>query len=59
MAAQTIMSEGIVVIDTPHKPSDAVRFRAEIEKRRRRRYMQMNVANLYDFVTGAGSHGRA
>ena len=26
-----ITSEGIVLIDTPHKPSDAVRLRTEIE----------------------------
>ena len=26
-------SDGLVLIDTPHKPSDAVRLRSEIERR--------------------------
>lgn len=77
-------SDGIVLIDGPHKPSDALRLKAEIERRGRLRYildtephgdhrypmdveqdgmapmvMRLNVANLYDYVTGAGIHARA
>jgi glyoxylase-like metal-dependent hydrolase (beta-lactamase superfamily II) len=32
-------SDGLVLIDTPHKPSDAVRLRAEIERRGQLRYI--------------------
>src|SRR3989442_11337634 len=32
-------SDGIVLIDTPHKPSDALRLKAEIERRGPLRYI--------------------
>ncbi|MGB7949277.1 MAG: MBL fold metallo-hydrolase [Candidatus Binatia bacterium] len=44
-------SEGIVLIDTPHKPSDAVRLRAEIERRGRLRYI-INTEPHGDHWTG-------
>ena len=31
-------SDGIVMIDSPHKPSDALRLKAEVERRGRLRY---------------------
>ena len=93
-------SDGIVMIDSPHKPSDAMRLKAEIARRGQLRYiintephgdywtgnvffqvpviahegvrrrildtdlgqaprvMRMNVASLYDYLTGAGMHQR-
>jgi cyclase len=44
-------SEGIVLIDTPHKPSDALRLRAEIERRGRLRYI-INTEPHGDHWTG-------
>ena len=44
-------SDGIVLIDTPHKPSDAVRLRAEIERRGRLRYI-INTEPHGDHWTG-------
>lgn len=44
-------SEGIVLIDTPHKPSDAVRLRAEIEKYGPLRYI-INTEPHGDHWTG-------
>jgi glyoxylase-like metal-dependent hydrolase (beta-lactamase superfamily II) len=44
-------SEGLVVIDTPHKPSDAVRLKAEIERRGRLRYI-INTEPHSDHWTG-------
>jgi len=32
-------SDGIVLIDTPHKPSDAMRLRVDVERRGRLRYI--------------------
>jgi cyclase len=32
-------SDGLVLIDGPHKPSDALRLKAEIERRGRLRYI--------------------
>src|SRR6266542_3794215 len=32
-------SDGVVLIDTPHKPSDALRLRGDIEGRARLRYI--------------------
>jgi cyclase len=32
-------SDGIVLIDTPHKPSDAIRLSADVERRGRLRYI--------------------
>ena len=62
-------SDGIVMIDSPHKPSDALKLKAEIAKRGQLRYiiypmdvgqdgmepmvMKLNVANLYNYLTGA------
>ena len=44
-------SDGLVLIDTPHKPSDAVRLRAEIERRGRLRYI-INTEPHSDHWTG-------
>lgn len=44
-------SEGIVLIDTPHKPSDALRLKAEIERRGRLRYI-INTEPHGDHWTG-------
>jgi glyoxylase-like metal-dependent hydrolase (beta-lactamase superfamily II) len=44
-------SDGLVLIDTPHKPSDAVRLRAEIERRGRLRYI-INTEPHGDHWTG-------
>src|SRR5215470_19124776 len=44
-------SDGLVLIDTPHKPSDAVRLRAEIEQRGRLRYI-INTEPHGDHWTG-------
>jgi glyoxylase-like metal-dependent hydrolase (beta-lactamase superfamily II) len=44
-------SDGIVLIDTPHKPSDAVRLRGEIERRGKLRYI-INTEPHGDHWTG-------
>lgn len=44
-------SEGLVLIDTPHKPSDALRLKAEIERRGRLRYL-INTEPHGDHWTG-------
>ena len=44
-------SDGIVLIDTPHKPSDAVRLRAEVERRGPLRYI-LNTEPHGDHWTG-------
>jgi len=44
-------SEGIVMIDSPHKPSDALKLKAEIEKRGRLRYI-INTEPHGDHWTG-------
>jgi len=44
-------ADGIVLIDTPHKPSDAVRLKAEIERRGRLRYI-INTEPHGDHWTG-------
>jgi len=44
-------SDGLVLIDTPHKPSDAVRLRAEIERRGELRYI-INTEPHSDHWTG-------
>src|SRR5262247_752184 len=44
-------SDGIVLIDTPHKPSDALRLRAEVERRGRLRYI-INTEPHGDHWTG-------
>lgn len=44
-------SEGIVLIDTPHKPSDALRLKAEIERRGQLRYI-INTEPHGDHWTG-------
>lgn len=44
-------SDGIVLIDTPHKPSDALRLREEIERRGRLRYI-INTEPHGDHWTG-------
>ena len=44
-------SEGLVLIDTPHKPSDAVRLKAEIERRGKLRYI-INTEPHGDHWTG-------
>src|SRR5258706_1989292 len=44
-------SDGIVLIDTPHRPSDAVRLRAEIEQRGELRYI-INTEPHSDHWTG-------
>lgn len=46
-----ITSDGLVLIDTPHKPSDAVRLRAEIERRGKLRYI-INTEPHGDHWTG-------
>lgn len=46
-------SDGIVMIDSPHKPSDALELRAEIEKRGRLRYI-LNTEPHGDHWTGNG-----
>jgi cyclase len=46
-----ITSDGIVLIDTPHKPSDALKLRAEIERRGRLRYI-INTEPHGDHWTG-------
>jgi glyoxylase-like metal-dependent hydrolase (beta-lactamase superfamily II) len=44
-------SDGIVLIDTPHKPSDAMRLKGEIERRGRPRYI-INTEPHGDHWTG-------
>ena len=44
-------SDGIVLIDTPHKPSDALRLKAEIERRGPLRYI-INTEPHGDHWTG-------
>src|SRR5918993_1383684 len=44
-------SEGVVLIDTPHKPSDALKLRAEIERRGHLRYI-INTEPHGDHWTG-------
>jgi len=44
-------SDGLVLIDTPHRPSDAVRLRAEIERRGKLRYI-INTEPHSDHWTG-------
>src|SRR5688572_26183940 len=44
-------SDGIVLIDTPHKPSDALRLRAELERRGELRYI-VNTEPHGDHWTG-------
>ena len=44
-------SDGIVMIDSPHKPSDAVRLRADVERRGRLRYI-LNTEPHGDHWTG-------
>src|SRR5262249_42307970 len=44
-------SDGIVLIDTPHKPSDAVRLRADVERRGPLRYI-LNTEPHGDHWTG-------
>jgi len=44
-------SDGIVLIDTPHKPSDAMRLRADVERRGRLRYI-LNTEPHGDHWTG-------
>jgi len=44
-------SDGIVMIDTPHKPSDALRLKAEVERRGRLRYI-LNTEPHGDHWTG-------
>jgi len=44
-------SDGIVMIDTPHKPSDALRLKADVERRGRLRYI-MNTEPHGDHWTG-------
>ena len=44
-------SDGLVLIDTPHKPSDAVRLKGEIERRGRLRYI-INTEPHGDHWTG-------
>ncbi len=46
-----VTSDGIVLIDTPHKPSDAVRLKTEIERRGRLRYI-INTEPHGDHWTG-------
>jgi len=46
-------SDGLVLIDTPHKPTDAVRLRAEIARRGRLRYI-INTEPHSDHWTGNG-----
>jgi len=44
-------SDGIVMVDSPHKPSDAMRLKAEVERRGRLRYI-MNTEPHGDHWTG-------
>ncbi|HSQ13378.1 MAG TPA: MBL fold metallo-hydrolase, partial [Candidatus Deferrimicrobium sp.] len=44
-------SDGLVLIDTPHRPSDAVRLKAEIERRGKLRYI-INTEPHGDHWTG-------
>ena len=44
-------SDGIVMIDSPHKPSDAIRLKADIEGRGRLRYI-LNTEPHGDHWTG-------
>src|SRR5256886_5522658 len=44
-------SDGIVMIDSPHKPSDAMRLRADVERRGRLRYI-LNTEPHGDHWTG-------
>src|SRR2546428_4562292 len=44
-------ADGIVMIDSPHKPSDALRLRAEVERRCRLRYI-LNTEPHGDHWTG-------
>src|SRR5687767_15978920 len=44
-------SDGIVLVDTPHKPSDAMRLKGEIEGRGRLRYI-INTEPHGDHWTG-------
>ena len=44
-------SDGIVMIDSPHKPSDALRLKAEVERRGRLRYI-LNTEPHGDHWTG-------
>jgi cyclase len=44
-------SDGVVLIDTPHKPTDALRLRAEVERRGRLRYI-VNTEPHGDHWTG-------
>src|SRR5438094_8780263 len=44
-------SDGIVMIDTPHKPSDALRLKADVERRGRLRYI-LNTEPHGDHWTG-------
>jgi glyoxylase-like metal-dependent hydrolase (beta-lactamase superfamily II) len=46
-----ITSDGIVLIDTPHKPSDALRLKGEIDRRGRLRYV-INTEPHGDHWTG-------
>jgi len=46
-------ADGIVMIDSPHKPSDALKLKAEIEKRGRLRYI-INTEPHGDHWTGNG-----
>jgi len=46
-------SDGLVLIDTPHRPSDAVRLKAEIERRGKLRYI-INTEPHGDHWTGNG-----
>lgn len=46
-------TDGIVMIDSPHKPSDALKLKAEIEKRGRLRYI-INTEPHGDHWTGNG-----
>jgi cyclase len=46
-----VTADGIVLIDTPHKPSDALRLKSEIERRGRLRYI-INTEPHGDHWTG-------
>ena len=46
-----VTSDGIVLIDTPHKPSDALRLKGEIVRRGRLRYI-INTEPHGDHWTG-------
>src|SRR4029450_288668 len=49
-------SDGIVMIDTPHKPSDALRLKADVERRGRLRYI-LNTEPHGDHWTGNSYFG--